>query len=408
MKPANWPTYMIEKRLRSGEVAYYWNPPIADFKAGFKLHREALGQDLAAACDRVTQLNQHLFAFRTGRVAARDLDLQPGYGTVDWLIERYYRSRAFTKVSGRTQPDYRHALALVASTLTKVGTRFGALKLEQISAAAVDKLYTKHLLKNEAGETRARQAALCIALMRRAWKVVHRLYPRLVPTENPWAGVILEGKKHEIVPATREEAFALSAAIATAGHPHLAAIPLICFEWLQRPENVLAGHLSWGDIRPASHPRHVRIDHHKTGQKVLQPLEDGQGALFPELEAYLGTLTRLGIAVVLTPGERGKHRPYSDSYARRIVREARRGAGLPEHVTLTACRHGGMTELGDAEMTEQQVMALSGHKTPEAARLYVKRTESQRITAARRRRAWVEEERKGDRIQNERENAVSE
>jgi integrase len=64
-------------------------------------------------------------------------------------------------------------------------------------------------------------------------------------------------------------------------------------------------------------------------------------------------------------------KPYSESYARRVVREARRRAGLPEHVTLTACRHGGMTELGDAEVTEQQVMALSGHRTPEAARVYI-------------------------------------
>jgi hypothetical protein len=36
---------------------------------------------------------------------------------------------------------------------------------------------------------------------------------------------------------------------------------------------------------------------------------------------------------------------------------------------MEACRHGGMTELGDADMTEQNVMALSGHRTPEAARL---------------------------------------
>jgi hypothetical protein len=48
------------------------------------------------------------------------------------------------------------------------------------------------------------------------------------------------------------------------------------------------------------------------------------------------------LSVVLTPGEHGKPRPYSESYARRIVREARRRA-MPEHVTLTACRHGGMT-----------------------------------------------------------------
>jgi hypothetical protein len=53
-------------------------------------------------------------------------------------------------------------------------------------------------------------------------------------------------------------------------------------------------------------------------------------------------LPRIGLSVVLTPGERGKPRPYSESYARRIVREARRRA-MPEHVTLTACRHGGMT-----------------------------------------------------------------
>ena len=62
-----------------------------------------------------------------------------------------------------------------------------------------------------------------------------------------------------------------------------------------------------------------------------------------------------------------------------------------------------MTELDDAEVTEQQVMALSGHRTPEAARLYIKRT-----IAARRRRAWVEEERKGDKIQNGRGKAISE
>ncbi len=35
-------------------------------------------------------------------------------------------------------------------------------------------------------------------------------------------------------------------------------------------------------------------------------------------------------------------------------------------------------------------MALSGRRRPEAARLYVKRTETQRVTAARRRRAWIE------------------
>jgi hypothetical protein len=53
------------------------------------------------------------------------------------------------------------------------------------------------------------------------------------------------------------------------------ALPLetsICGEWLQWPENVL-GHLTWSDIRPNAHPRHIRIEHHKTGEKVLHQLE---------------------------------------------------------------------------------------------------------------------------------------
>jgi hypothetical protein len=75
---------------------------------------------------------------------------------------------------------------------------------------------------------------------------------------------------------------------------------------------------------------------------------------------------------------------------------------------MTACRHGGITELGDAALTEAQTMALSGHKTPDAARLYVKRTDAQRVTAARRRRAWVETERSGDKSQNRDAVAVSE
>jgi hypothetical protein len=49
-----------------------------------------------------------------------------------------------------------------------------------------------------------------------------------------------------------------------------------------------------------------------------------------------------------------------------------------------------LTELGDAELTEQGIMALSGHVVPDAARGYIKRTEVQRATGARKRRAWVE------------------
>src|SRR5262249_53158468 len=41
--------------------------------------------------------------------------------------------------------------------------------------------------------------------------------------------------------------------------------------------------------------------------------------------------------------------PFSESYADHVVQKARKRAGLPSHVTLAACRHGGMTQLGSAK-----------------------------------------------------------
>jgi integrase len=78
--------------------------------------------------------------------------------------------------------------------------------------------------------------------------------------------------------------------------------------------------------------------------------------------------------------------------ARKRVRKAADAAGLPSWLTLDACRHGGMTELADSDLTEEQEMSLSGHTTPDAKRRYVKRTDAQRLTAARKRRAWILEQ----------------
>jgi hypothetical protein len=55
-------------------------------------------------------------------------------------------------------------------------------------------------------------------------------------------------------------------------------------------------------------------------------------------------------------------KPFLLRTARDRVRDAARKAGLPDDLTLAACRHGGLTEFGDAQLTEQGVMALSGHK----------------------------------------------
>ena len=63
----------------------------------------------------------------------------------------------------------------------------------------------------------------------------------------------------------------------------------------------------------------------------------------------------------------------------------RKDIGLPAEFTLDACRHGGMTELEEAELTEGQGRALSAHRTKESYAGYAKRTAPRVLSATRKR-----------------------
>lgn len=390
MKPLNWPRYVREKRLATGAIAYFWEPPTVYRRQGFLGHAEALGQDFRDAVERAGLLNSQLDAWRQGKGAPEPGEIRSGHGSVTWLFDRFLKSSAFEKrVSERSRYEYRRALRRIEDTATTKGGTVGDLPVASITPAAVDKIYAK--LQIGPRGHRIRQANLSLDVARRAWDVVRRLAPTVVPAENPWRGVDRETSKQSKPAATRAEAYALAHALRAIGEPHLGAAALICFEWHQRPEHVRAGDLTWADYRPQSRPDAVHIRHPKTGEKGWVPLDHDDKPLYPEIEAYLSDLPRLGLPIVLTAGRRGPARPYSAEYAQRKVREAREKAGLGSHVTLDACRHGGLTELGDSGATEFEGMAASMHKTPQALRLYVKRSETQRVSAARKRRKLVDD-----------------
>jgi hypothetical protein len=80
----------------------------------------------------------------------------------------------------------------------------------------------------------------------------------------------------------------------------------------RRPENVLAGHLTWADYRPFERPDAVRVEHHKTVELVWLPLRDRHRPLFPELTTYVDNLEHLGVPIVLIEATRQRRpaRPF--------------------------------------------------------------------------------------------------
>jgi hypothetical protein len=188
--------------------------------------------------------------------------------------------------------------------------------------------------------------------------------------------------------------YAFAWAAIEARRPEAAAAAVICFEFLQRPENVLAGYVAWPDYRGKDAPTAIRINHHKTGAIVWHPLEatDDDGStvkLYNEAEAVLAHLPRRGVAMILKAKRDGTTEPYTAMQMSKIVRRLRDDLGLPVTFTLDACRHGGMTELEEAGLTDGQGRALSGHRTQRAYEGYAKRSLERALPATKKRYAHL-------------------
>jgi hypothetical protein len=394
---------VIAKPLVNGLTAFYFNIPTRRRKNGCPVPNEALGQSYIIACGedgtggRAAVLNQMFDEWeRVQKGLPVSSELAPHIGTVDWLFREYKQNKAYLeKVSVRSRVNYEWAMRAFCDLPDKEGRRTGAKQIKSITPRAADKIYDK-LVEGPKGE-RIRTAEKLTVLARKAWKVVQRLYPsefnKDVP--NPWIGVTMKTRVKQIKAAvTRDQVYEFANGCIDAGEVEAAAIAVICFEWLQRPENVIAGHIKWTDYRNPKTPKIIRIQHHKTRAIVLHPLEeklpDGTVIKFYEdAEAVLSHLKKRGTPMILREIDEDKFKPFSFSGMQKIVQRMRKELALPTYFTLDACRHGGLTELEEAELTDGQGRALSAHRTQESYEGYAKRNLPRALSATRKRYAHV-------------------
>jgi hypothetical protein len=399
--------FVETRKLADGTTAFYFCIPNYYRKLGCKIPNEPLGTSYEAACGedgkggRAAMLSALFDEWndqRTGEPIEQEKIAR--YGTIDWLFRQYKTEKAYTeKVSPRSRPDYERIMQMICDTVGKSGRRIGDRQIGEVTPRAADKIYEKII--NGPSGLRLRQGEKVVGLCRKVWRIMRRLHPELFDKKhpNPWDDFTLKSrtksKKHAV---TREEVYKFAWGCIAEGPPEPAAVAVICFEWLQRPENVVAGLLTWPDYRSKKWPHAVRIEHHKNKALVWHPLEetiDGEIVKFyAEAEDILIHLPKLGIPMIMrkiAKGEgKGTAKLWSYPGMEKIVQTLRKKIeGVSELFTLDACRHGGMTELEEAELTEGQGRALSGHRTAQAYRGYAKETMQRALAATRKRHAHL-------------------
>jgi hypothetical protein len=90
---------------------------------------------------------------------------------------------------------------------------------------------------------------------------------------------------------------------------------------------------------------------------------------YEDAEAVLAHLPRRGVPMILRQVKQGITKPFSFSGMQKIVHTMRDKIGLPSTFTLDACRHGGMTELEEAELTDGQGRALGAQEPASLRRI---------------------------------------
>ena len=175
-----------------------------------------------------------------------------------------------------------------------------------------------------------------------------------------------------------------------AGEASIGTAAMIAFFWLQRQEDILT-RLTWDHYRPADAPT-------RSASSTIRPAswstsrfydEDGT-ALWPEI------MTRLDAAAAPWHPDRHARRAWTagarstcpGTWTTSGTASPRSAPppGIDPEVKFMGLRHGGNVEGAEADLTDAQLRALSGHRTTAALLRYAQATEKQRVAGARKRR----------------------
>ena len=110
---------------------------------------------------------------------------------------------------------------------------------------------------------------------------------------------------------------------------------MILFERLQRPENLIAGHIKWTGYRSGPKPT-IRIEHHKTGPIIAHRLDADGVKFYADAEEVLAKPPRRGIPMVLRELKEGNAKRFAFSCMQHIVQRMRKATSKVDHVEALA------------------------------------------------------------------------
>ncbi len=330
--------YLVKRPLK-GRTLWYWQPTPKLLAAGFIPRR--LPDDRIQAIVAAERLNAELDQWRR----KQEPKTGPSYRSDSLLAlhDLFQADEEFmVDMAPRTQRDY---LYNIKPALDAAG---------ESSVALLERKMVKNWyrgLKADRGESAARNA---IAALRRLLSF---------GVDEGWIDKNPALKMMVSVPDSRSRVWTINerdvfcAKAVEAGRPSMALAVMLGWCLGQRPADLRK--LSWA----AYDGKAVLLRQEKTGAAVWVPA-------LPELRRLLETTPRVENGPIVVSEATG--RPYAESDFQHRFAGLRALAGLPDDLQFRDLRRTLATALGAAGCSEDQIRAITGHKSRNVLSVYVR------------------------------------
>jgi integrase len=328
--------YLVEKPRRRGP-AFYWQPTEKLVAAGFLVRR--LSDSPAAAIKEAEDLNDGLDRWYAGQPAEA---LAPE-GSLK-ALRRLYESpenEAFNALKPRTQRDHKYYAAIVEAWV-------GDIPIAEITRKSV-KTWLREM-KNKRGANVARHCAATLSKLLsvaedEGWIDIHPARKLRIKAPKPRARMWTDNERVTFCRQAEKE-----------GRRSIALAVMLAWCTGQRPGDILTM------PRSADRGRHIALTQAKTAKEMLIPI-------LPDLRQAIDAAPKAAAVQIVVSEVTG--RAYQESDFQHWFAWIREQAELPKDLHFADLRRTVATALGRAGCTDDEIRAITGHKTRGVVSVYV-------------------------------------
>lgn len=289
------------------------------------------------------------------------------------LADYYLHSPQFLSLRGRTQKDYEYVISKVMTTPIRHGKSLGELKVDKVTVSDCKTAYQQWL---DRGVRTANMSATLSSLLfnlAEEFELVSR---------NPMRSVKkMQTKPRKVMWTADQVRLFCDTAYAEYKWRSIGLIVQMAYTFAQRIGDMRS--LKWDNIN--FDERRLDLEQSKKRAEVHLPININMFRMLEQQHKDFGFQE----FVAPHPFPRsGSYVNYNDKEISYIVNQIKEEANLPKELTAMDMRRTAITEMVEAGVDTTQIMAVSGHNSPNSMRPYIKHTFNSASNALDRRESY--------------------